>query len=443
VDLDGTGEQYGKLPEAGDLIVRAGLAAFPYLSRQGEWATGSAMLGQVERVDSGPSAIAAILPRMRRVVEATAGTDQELTDRGLLARFLLKAGRRQEAEQELRAVLERAVAREEFRLASTFAGDLANLLRDGGRYDEALRIIEQMADYTKRAGLGPWTQLADEGWRLQILRRRGEDEAVFRRVVEMRELMKTLPDPAGPNEAIPIWNVREPILNLGFLAASDLEEWQQALDFSREIQQSEQQRGAPSLERERTKFNNYVPLMGLKRYDEAGESLRACRDVFERENSIDALGKVFSALADLEDEMRRPATAQNFEETALRYKYAQSDPDAAAVSHFNISNYINKSQGEWREALAHRLAAVLIVVVMQSGRAVRLFAALVRDLRNAGPEGSAAFPADFAALCEAVEKIEGVRFREMIERLAGGPAECDELFRQVVASALEEASKPE
>jgi hypothetical protein len=46
-------------------------------------------------------------------------------------------------------------------------------------------------------------------------------------------------------------------------------------------------------------------------------------------------------------------------------------------------------------------------------------------------------------LCATVEKIEGVRFREMIERLARGPAECGQLFRQVVARALEEASKPE
>jgi CHAT domain len=126
-------EEYGKSPRAGYWIVRAGLAAFPYLSRRGEWATASTMLEQVDRVDSRPSVIAAILPRMRRILEATAGTDRELVDRGLLARFLQKAGWMQEADQELRAVIEQAVLQEEFSTASAYSGDLVNLLGGGGR----------------------------------------------------------------------------------------------------------------------------------------------------------------------------------------------------------------------------------------------------------------------------------------------------------------------
>jgi tetratricopeptide (TPR) repeat protein len=317
------------------------------------------------------------------------------------------------------------------------------LLRNGGRYDEALRVATQRAEYTKRAGLGPWTQLSGEVLRLQILVVRGDNEAVLHRVTELRELMKTLPDPAGPNENIPIWNVRETILNLGFFAARELEEWQQALDFSREVQQSKRDRGAPLFELARAAFNDYSPLLRLKRYDEAGELLRACRDVFERENSIEMLGKVFSALADLEDKLGRRMTAQDFEKTALRYTYAHGDPDSAHISHFNISNYITRGQGDRHEALAHRLVAALIDVAMRSGRAAGSLGALVQDLREAEPEGRAALPTDFAALCATVEQVEGVRFREMIERIAGGPAECDELFRQVVAAALERASNPE
>jgi len=436
-------EEYGKSPRAGYWIVRAGLAAFPYLSRRGEWATASTMLEQVDRVDSRPSVIAAILPRMRRILEATAGTDRELVDRGLLARFLQKAGWMQEADQELRAVIEQAVLQEEFSTASAYSGDLVNLLGGGGRYDEALRVVEQMADYTKRAGLGPWTQLADEGWRLQILGRRGENKAVLRRVSELRELMKTLPDPGGPNETIPIWNVREPILDTGRESALRLEEWQQALEFSREMQQNKRERNAPSLDLARAEFNDYGPLLGLNRYDEAGRLLRHCRDVFEHENSIEALGAVFSALANLESTLGRPMTAQEFEETALRYRYAHGNPDAAAVSHFNISIYIVNRGSEGGKALAHRLAAALIAVAMQSGRAAGCFSALARHLRLTGPEGRAALPADLGALCATVEKVEGVRFREMIGRLAGGPTECEQLFQQVVATALEAASKPE
>jgi hypothetical protein len=127
-------QEYGKSPGAGGLIVRAGLAAFPYLSRRGEWGTASSMLGLVHLVDSGPATVAALLPRMRRVVEATIGTEEELAHRGLLARFLHDAGQTQEAETELRAVIARAVDREDFGLASRVAGDLANLLQETGRF---------------------------------------------------------------------------------------------------------------------------------------------------------------------------------------------------------------------------------------------------------------------------------------------------------------------
>jgi tetratricopeptide (TPR) repeat protein len=436
-------EQYGKSPEAGGFIVRAGLAAFPYLSRRSEWATASTMLGRVDQVDDGPATIAAILPRMRRVVEATTGTGNELTDRGLLARLLAEAGRTQDAEQELRAVIERAVRRGEFETASVCSGDLAYLLQDVGRYYEALRVVQQKAEYTKRAGRGPWTQLANEGWRLQILVRRGENEAVLRRVTELHELMKTLPDPAGPNESIPIWNVRETVLDIGRSAALRLREWQQALDFSDEIQQSERERGASLLELTKTAYNNSGPLLRLNRHREVGKLLRHCRDVFERENYVEGLGAVFSSLAALENELGHPETARYFEETALRYGYTQGNPESAAISHSNLPTYIKKSRGTGREGPAHGLAAVLIGLAMGSGYADRWSAALVRNLRDAGPEGRAALPADFEALCTTVEKVEGARFREMIERLAGGAAECDELFRQVVATAIEAANKTE
>jgi tetratricopeptide (TPR) repeat protein len=176
-------------------------------------------------------------------------------------------------------------------------------------------------------------------------------------------------------------------LDIGVLCAKKLEKWQQALEFNREAQQIKRERGAPSLELARLSFIDYFPLLNLHQYDEAERLLRHCRDVFERENAINNLGVVISALADLENRLGRPMTAQQFEKTALRYTYAAGNPDDAAVSHFNISNYVTNSRGDWHDALVHRLAAALIVVAMQSGRAASGLAALVRDLRDASPRG--------------------------------------------------------
>jgi hypothetical protein len=260
--------------------------------------------------------------------------------------------------------------------------------------------------------------------------------------MELRERMRNLPD-SEVNETISIWNVREGTLDTGRSAALGRGEWQQALDLNREAFESKQQRGAPSLEQARLLFNDYGPLLRLQRYDEVGELLLYCKEVFERENSVDLLGSVFSALADLEDTMGRSQSARHFEETALRLKYIAGDPEKANISHFNLANYITKTKGEWHEALAHRFAAALISVATQSGDAAGDLAALVRNVRDAGPEERAALPADFAALCATAEEVEGVRFREMIERLAGGTAACEQLFQQVVAAALEALSKAE
>ena len=271
------------------------------------------MLQQTVQLDNTAATLAAVLPRIRRIVEATAGTKRELIDRGVLARILRQIGRREEAEQEFRTVIEEAERRGELRTASAIASDLANLLRDSGRLDGALRAAEQATDYDRRAGFGPWTLLGDEAQGLQIQSQRGEYDLVLRRVSELREQMKSMPDPPGENDAIVNgWNVREMTLDVGRSAALSLEEWQQALDFGAEISASKQGRGASELEQAATMFNSYGPLLRLRRYDEARALLLLCQAIFERENSVELIGKVLSARADLEDDLGHPAEAKSF-----------------------------------------------------------------------------------------------------------------------------------
>jgi hypothetical protein len=105
------------------------------------------MLEKVDHVSQAPATVAAVLPRMRCVVEATAGTEGELGNRGVLAGLLRRAGQVQEAEALMRAVISLAFDRGEFRTASGAAGQLASLLRDSGRLDEALRVADEKAEY--------------------------------------------------------------------------------------------------------------------------------------------------------------------------------------------------------------------------------------------------------------------------------------------------------
>ena len=119
------------------------------------------------------------------------------------------------------------------------------------------------AEITRKAGWGPWTQIFDEMLRLRIGVWRGDCERVLRRVIELADKMKELPEPtpASPNDVVWTWNIRETMLNIGVGAAIKLNAWQAALDLNLQILQSKQARGAASLELAQDCLNNYSPLL--------------------------------------------------------------------------------------------------------------------------------------------------------------------------------------
>ena len=78
--------------------------------------------------------------------------------------------------------MDAAVATGDYRAASVTAGRLTDLCRDSGRLAEALALADQTADYTRQAGLGPWTQLSDEVRRLQVLTTMGQASQVLAEV---------------------------------------------------------------------------------------------------------------------------------------------------------------------------------------------------------------------------------------------------------------------
>ena len=209
----------------GSGVAESARRAAPYLLRQGRWDEASTLLERMLQRDESPDSLAFALPLLRRIVEATAGTERELSDAGILARTLSKAGRTAEAEPMLRDVIARSAAQGNYRLASAVAGDLCNLLRSSGRLEEALRVAEEKAAYTRQAGLGPWTQLGDEGRRLQVLAAMGRYDEVLAAVEALRPKMDALPLESEAEEAVNPWNVRETLLDTG----RDGRPWQRAL----------------------------------------------------------------------------------------------------------------------------------------------------------------------------------------------------------------------
>ena len=177
------------------LVVRAGLAAAPYLLRQGEWNTASILLEQATIRDESPGLVQAVLPSLRRIADATGAPDVA----GVLARVLMRVDRA-EAERLLRGALDAAAGAGDYRVASHIAGQLFNLLLGAGRLGEALAVVGQLPEFTRRAGFGPWTQLADQARRLQVLGLMGDHAQVLAEVDRLRAAIADLPGRRGPDE---------------------------------------------------------------------------------------------------------------------------------------------------------------------------------------------------------------------------------------------------
>lgn len=398
--------------ELGWLVLCAGRAAAPYLLRLQEWDTAGYMLDHVLARDQSPGTVAVLLPLLRRIADATAGTEHELANACSLARALATL-RPAEAETRLRSLMDTTVSRGRFDLATYAAGDLMSLMVGGGRLSEALVLVEQRREYTRRADLGPWTQLAGEAWRLRILGLQGRSEEVLATVHVLREMMAGLAEQSGAEERVAPWDVRELVINIGFFAARDLGRWEEALALNAEVGHSMRQRCASRLDQARTRFNDYFPLLRLGRLEEARALLVDCRQVFEDEHDLVGLGKVLSALADVEDKLGHTGSAIRLEQDALRLRYTVGDPDGIAVSHFNLADSLQHGGQGPTVALAHRLACAVIEFQAGSGRLANTLGVLARDL--AGFDGDP--PGSFAELCGLTDQTDGVHLAQLVDRL--------------------------
>lgn len=419
---------------SGAMVTEAARRGLPYLMRAERWEEASTLIEELLRRDKSPDTLAFGLPLAESIAKATAGSEGELENAGVWARALAAAGRREEAEKALRAIIERARERGQYQLASSMSGELANLLWALGHVDEALTVVEATADDTRRAGLGPWTQLSDEVRRLQLLARLGRYDEVLAAVEELRPRLAALPEESDADEAVVPWNVRETLLDTGRSAALHSARWETALALNAEILDSTEKRGAGALERARTRFNDYGPLLRLGRVDDARTLLLGCRKVFEAERDIEMLGKVYSALANLEDQTGNADAAARFERLALGYKYQHGEPETCAASHHNLAVYLQRGEGEVSQALAHGLAAAVLRLQIRSGE-------LKTSFRNLAQDDLPPAPPPFADVVAAVETVEGVRFAALFERLPRTVPDGDAALAAVWQTVAEERAR--
>ncbi|HYP29032.1 MAG TPA: CHAT domain-containing protein [Blastocatellia bacterium] len=430
--------QHGRKTEmqgGGRLVVEGARRGVPYLIRTQRWEEASKLLEEMISRDYSSATLAMGIPFLRYIADQTRGTEYELANAGILANALRKAGYYSEAEAALRELITRCLTDNKYRLASVASTDLFNLLMSTGRFDEAQRTAEEMADYISHIKLGPWARIFYKVMRLQALNSLGCYSEVLTAVEQHRAEMDDLPEESAAEEDIPSWNVRETILDIGQTAALSLEQWETALEFNAEINQYKRRRGAGELDIARSQFNGYGPLLNLRLYREARNLLEYCRVVFEQAGDFSLLNKVYGGLAALENNEGHSMSAARFEQTALRYAYQVNEPENCAIGHNNLANYIERAESAITETcLAHLLAAGLIWLQISSG-------SLLASIRNLARSTLPSMTPSFEQVCLIVEQIDGVRFREMFAQLPKKASDGDAAIQIIWQMAKEQAER--
>jgi len=411
---------------AGGVLVAAARNGVPYLMRTAQWTKTGTLLQEMLYRDSSPAILFWSLPLLRRIAEATRETSEGRENAGMLALTLLQASRYDEAERLLEENISSYEATNEWRGAAAATGALVNLLMARGRLPEALTMVEKKMALSERAGLGPWSQLLTECQKLQILNAMRRYQTVLETVHEKRKQMEHLTTTRADSETVEPWHVREAILHTGCVSALGLEEWETALELNSEMFKCRVQRSADEFALACIRFNDYGPLLRLRRLAEARELLEKCQTTFEQARSVEALGKVYSAFADLEHNEGHPTGAGRFEEIALAYAYQAGNPDSCALSHSNLSHYLRGTARPALDWLAHRLAGALIRLQIGAGTSDLV----LTDL--------SARPPSFDEIVDTVEEVEGIHFRDLFNSLPKTYPDGD----TALAALLEKEANP-
>jgi hypothetical protein len=306
-------------------------------------------------------------------------------------------------------------------------------------------MAEKVTEHNTDAGTGEWTRLAAEAARLHSLYQQGRLDEVLDAVEQHRATMTMLPDEPDAGQDVDPWSIREAILGVGVVAAHDLGRWPQALELNAAVRRSQEDRKATEVELAVTWFNDYGPLLRTGHAVEARDLLYKCRAAFGRAEDVIMMGNTLSALADADAHLGHVNLSVEQETDALRLKYQGSDPEAIAVSHYNLANYLISARQEPQPVWAHRLAAAVIRYQTDSPR----FPASVQSigrLVGRGDAEEAKAPMSFNDVCAMVDGLPEVRFAELFallpDRAGGGQAAIDEIMRQTNSmrdSAVEES----
>ena len=338
------------------------------------------------------------------------------------------------AEARIRDSLVAAVARNDYREASSLGAQLVDIYRASARLQEALVVADQNIGYGQQADLAPRSQIFHELQRLQVLLQMGNARLVLGEIQRLRERVGNVSDEREPGESMDPRVVDELLLHTGRNAAHWLGRWSDALDFSADLIASLRARHAPAIDIANAKFSDYDTLLGLGRIDDALDTVLSCRQAFHDASDIAMLGKTFGALADIEDERGRGDAAIGLQRDALRYAYLNGNVADIAVSYQNLGVYLHRASQPARALPSHLAAALICILTDIGGRYDPVLHAAI-TLRELG--ASAVLPSDVTELCRLADDVPGTDLPRLVVALSPVPGTAERALRELIAQARE------
>ncbi|WP_367127993.1 CHAT domain-containing protein [Saccharothrix sp. HUAS TT1] len=413
---------------SGAAIVRAGLAATPYLLRAGRRAQVVDVLEAATDRDPAPETTTRAMSYLRRMLDRDEDALEHPGIAALYAKLLSRTDPAAAVEAFL-TLVRTGVETARFDVASLAAAECVQLLIDHDDLDSALDLTRALAQFDDLAGYGPWTRAADTCLELVVLTRMGDYPDAASRAAELADAVDALADESGEPERVTPVSTRAVVLSTALEAVSRFGDWQAALGLCERIDALHVRRGATDHERARLRLNRAVVLLALGRVAEAEDVLRHSQAVFEDAGDTGLLGEVFRLRARVRDALDRPHDALTMAQAALRYSYEDPSPAALADGHDLVASYLGATGEHGRVCAAHRAAAtVLRAVTSHAARG----ATVVRlaDLLELGPD---LFPATLADMVADVERTPGVRLDAVLRALVPDDEERAEVFTDVVS----------
>jgi hypothetical protein len=424
-------------PEVGQVVISATLRAVPYLMRLRAWEQATIMIEAMLARDRSSSTARAAAAALRTIAHQTSGTPYALLAADVRTRalsFIDPAA----VDRVTREGLASALAAPDYPRAVVLSASLVRICRLEGLLAEGLRLAEDEIRYAASGHLGPWTRLAAEAGRLQMLAAIGTADAAALVADVRRRLLEcdAVPANSGEREVVLPWTAREMLLEAGRAAALAAGQWADALEFSRGLTASQRARAAPEAVIVPSQMNDYFPLIYLNRLDDALELLYACRRFFDRTEDIMGLSKVFTGLGEVESHRGHGERATSLAQIALRYKYVVNDVEDVRVGHYNLGYMLGRYAGRAGEAMAHHLAAAVIDILGAGGDGAAGRTAAVIDRAVFGT--AAAFPASVAALCSTADTIEGVHLGRLLASLCPDNGRLQAVLNHVIAEVQDD-----